>query len=146
MGSKEISVHRLINTARKKRGLSHVRWSRKMAHLAKCQAKYCARVGRLIHSNRPALRGGENLCSGDGNMSPRGIVGCWMTSKAGHREWLLDHRVKVAGVGIVISKHGTYAAWAFSDQSGIQPITLALPVIILILVAVITLIVLAGMH
>jgi hypothetical protein len=127
VSNSEKSVHRLINLARKKRGLSRLRLSRNMAHLAKNQARYCAKVRTLVHSNRPALKGGENLCGGKGNMSPRAIVKCWMTSKEGHREWLLDPRVKVAGVGIVKSKHGTYAAWSFSDQSGISPFKIALP-------------------
>jgi hypothetical protein len=127
MASKEKSVHHLINRIRRKRGLRGAKWSRKMAHLAQSQAKYCARVGKLVHSDRPALKGGENLCGGSGNMSARTIVKCWMTSKAGHREWLLDSRVKLAGVGIVKSKHGTYAAWAFSDQPLSLPGKMKLP-------------------
>lgn len=86
-----------------------------MAHLARSQARYCAKRGKLIHSDRPALKGGENLCCGSRNMSPKNIVKSWMTSP-GHRAWLLDSRVRSAGVGIARSKHGTYAAWAFSDQ------------------------------
>jgi hypothetical protein len=126
MANKEKSVHRLINAIRRKRGLPYVRWSRKMAHYAKSQARYCAKVKKLVHSNKPALKGGENLCCGTGNMSPRGIVRCWMTSKP-HREWLLDPRVKTAGVGIVRSKHGTYAAWSFSDESIFNPFNLQFP-------------------
>jgi hypothetical protein len=116
MSRKEKSVHQIINRIRKKRGLPYAKWSNKMAYFAKSQARYCAKMGKLIHSNRPALKGGENLCGGTGNMSSRSIVKCWMTSNAGHREWLLDPRVRFAGVGIAKSKHGTYAAWAFSDQ------------------------------
>ena len=122
-------VHHLINNERRKRRLPYVKWSQEMYRLAKDQANYCARVGRLVHSNRYALQGGENLCGGKGNMSPKAIVNCWMHSKAGHREWLLDTRVKTAGVGISKSRHGTYAAWAFSgDTVGIPNITLPDPI------------------
>jgi len=97
--------------------------------LAKQQANYCARIGRLVHSNRFALQGGENLCGGKGSMSPRTIVRCWMRSKAGHREWLLDPRVKVAGVAISKSRRGTYAAWAFSgDAANIPNLPLPEPI------------------
>lgn len=83
--------------------------------LAKKQANYCARVGRLIHSKKYL----ENLVGGRGNLSPKRIVRCWMNSK-GHREWLLNPRVNSAGVGIAKSKHGTYAAWTFSGDTGIR--------------------------
>jgi len=49
-----------------------------------------------------------------------------MRSKAGHREWLLDRRVKTAGAAISKSRHGTYAAWAFSGDSINAP-NLSLP-------------------
>ena len=121
-------VHKLINQERRKRGLSYVRWNQEMYLLAKDQASYCAKVGRLVHSDRYALQGGENLCGGRGNLSPKSIVRCWMNSKAGHREWLLDPRVKSAGVGIAKSRHGTYAAWAFSgDTNGLSNIRLPDP-------------------
>ena len=122
-------VHKLINQERRKRGLSYVRWNQEMYLLAKDQASYCAKVGRLVHSNRYALQGGENLCGGRGNLSPKSIVRCWMSSKAGHREWLLDPRVKSAGVGIAKSRHGIYAAWAFSgDTNGMPNVTLPNPI------------------
>lgn len=110
-------VHRLINKERHKRGLRHVYWSKEMYRLAKNQANYCAKVGRLVHSKRFAFQGGENLCGGKGNFSPQTIVKTWMRSKAGHREYLLSPRVRKAAVAISTSKRGTYAAWAFSDQS-----------------------------
>jgi hypothetical protein len=110
-------VHNLINKERHKRGLPHVYWSREMYRLAKNQANYCAKVGRLVHSKRFAFRGGENLCGGKGKFSPRTIVATWMRSKAGHREYLLSPRVRKAAIAIATSKRGTYAAWAFSDKS-----------------------------
>lgn len=122
-------VHQLINKERKKRGLSYIKWNQELYHLAKDQANYCARVGHLVHSDRYALQGGENLCGGKGNLSPQSIVRCWMHSKAGHRKWLLDPRVKSAGVGIAKSRHGTYAAWAFNgDANGFPNITLPNPI------------------
>lgn len=92
-----------------------------MARLAQSQANYCAKVGRLIHSNRFAFQGGENLAEGGGNFPPRAIVNCWLKSKAGHREYLLSSRVRKAGIGISKSKGKTYVAWAFSDGPPTYP-------------------------
>jgi len=114
-------VHDLINYERKKRGISTVYWSRGMARLAQSQANYCARVGHLVHSNRYAFRGGENLAEGASNFTPRAIVNCWLGSKAGHRQYLLSPRVRKAGVGIAKSRGKTYVAWAFSDQPPSYP-------------------------
>ena len=108
-------THRLINQKRKQRGLPPVKWSGKMYRLAKDQSNKMARAGRLFHSNRYALQGGENICGGKGHHSPRDFVTSWMRSPK-HRAWLLDPRVKTAAVGISKSRHGTYAAWSFSDQ------------------------------
>lgn len=110
-------AHRLINKERHKRGLQHVYWSKEMYRLAKSQASYCAKVGKLIHSNRFAFEGGENLCGGKGNFSPETIVKTWMRSKAGHRENLLSPRARKAAVAIATSKRGTYAAWSFSAHT-----------------------------
>jgi uncharacterized protein YkwD len=109
-------VHKLINEERKKRGISPVRWNQRLYYLAKDQAKYCAKVGRLVHSNRFAFQGGENLFAGSGNITPRLIVNTWLKSRAGHREYLLSPRVKSAAVAISKSRHGTYCAWSFSDR------------------------------
>lgn len=121
----EGAVHRLINEERKRRGLPWVRWSSNMYRLAKDQSNKMARVGRLFHSDRYALQGGENCWMGKGYSQralPKAIVDSWMKSHAGHREWLLDPTVKTAAVGISSSRHGTFAAWAFSDQPLHQPI------------------------
>jgi len=109
-------VHKLINEERRKRGVPPVRWNQSLYHLAKQQADYCAKVGRLVHSNRFAFQGGENLCGGKGNMSPKIIVSTWLGSKAGHREYLLSPRAKSGAVAISKSRHGTYCAWSFSDS------------------------------
>jgi len=114
-------VHDLVNYERKRRGVRTVYWSREMARLAQSQANYCAKVGRLIHSNRYAFRGGENLAEGGSNFTPRAIVNCWLGSKAGHREYLLSPRARKAGVGIAKSRGKTYVAWAFSDQPPTYP-------------------------
>jgi hypothetical protein len=114
-------VHDLINQERRKRGIRTVYWSREMARLAQSQANYCARAGHLIHSNRFAYRGGENLAQGGRYFPPRAIVNCWLKSNAGHREYLLSPRVQKAGVGISKSRGKTYAAWAFSDKSPNYP-------------------------
>jgi len=92
-----------------------------MARLAQSQANYCAQVGRLIHSNRYAFQGGENLAEGGNTFTPRAIVDCWLRSKAGHREYLLSPQVRKMGVGIAKSKGKTYVAWAFSDQPPTYP-------------------------
>jgi uncharacterized protein YkwD len=114
-------VHDLINYERKKRGIPTVYWSREMARLAQSQANYCAKVGRLVHSNRFAFQGGENLAEGGRNFSPRAIVDCWLNSKAGHREYLLSPKAKKAGVGIAKSRGKTFAAWAFSEEPPSYP-------------------------
>lgn len=111
----ELQVHHLINKQRKRHGSPNVRWSNQLAALARSQAKYCAKVNRLMHSNRYAFKGGENLAQGGLRFSPHSIVSCWMHSKAGHREYLLSSRVTQAGVGIARSSGKTYVAWAFSD-------------------------------
>ena len=110
-------VHDLINHERKKRGISTVYWSREMARLAQSQAQFCVKKGHMIHSKRFAFQGGENLAQGGGDFTPRAIVDCWLSSKAGHREYLLSPRVTKAGVGIAKSKGKTFVAWAFSDAS-----------------------------
>jgi len=92
-----------------------------MARLAQSQANYCAKVGRLIHSNRFAFQGGENLAEGGRNFPPRAIVNSWLKSNAGHREYLLHPRVRKAGIGISKSKGKTYVAWAFSDKPPTYP-------------------------
>ena len=104
-----------------------------MYHLAKDQSNKMARAGRLFHSDRPALKGGENCWMGKGYSEralPKAIVDTWMKSHAGHREWLLDPRVKTAAVAISSSRHGTFAAWAFSDQPLHQPIKMPFKVIV----------------
>ena len=92
-----------------------------MARLAQSQAEYCARVGHLVHSNRFAFKGGENLAEGGSRFPPKSIVNCWITSHQGHREYLLSPRVTKAGVGIS-KRHGkTFVAWAFSDETPNYP-------------------------
>lgn len=92
-----------------------------MARLAQSQANYCARVSRLVHSDRFAFQGGENLAEGGSSFSPRAIVNCWLNSKAGHREYLLSPRARKAGVGIAKSRGKTFVAWAFSDKPPSYP-------------------------
>lgn len=86
-----------------------------MYRLAKGHSNKMAKAGRLFHSGRYALQGGENICGGKGHHSPKDFVTSWMKSSR-HRAWLLDARVKTAAVGISDSRYGTYAAWSFSDQ------------------------------
>lgn len=114
-------VHDLINYERKRRDIHTVYWSRAMARLAQSQANYCAKVGHLVHSNRFAFQGGENLAEGTGNLSPRTVVNLWLRSKKGHRENLLSPRARKAGVGMSKSKGKTYVAWAFSDEPPTYP-------------------------
>lgn len=117
-----MNVNDLINYERKKKGISsHVFWSREMARLAQSQANYCAKVGHLVHSDRYAYRGGENLAQGPSNFTSRAIVDCWLNSKAGHREYLLSPKVRKAGVGIAKSGGKTFVAWAFSDDPPTYP-------------------------
>lgn len=114
-------IHDLINKERRRRHLPHVYWSREMARLAQSQADYCAKVGRMVHSNRYAFQGGENLFGGKGNFSPRTVVNTWLKSKAGHREYLLSYNVKKAGVGIAKRNGKMFVAWAFSSSPCTYP-------------------------
>jgi len=115
------NIHDLINKERKQRHLSHVYWSREMAKLAQSQANYCARVGHMVHSNRYAFQGGENLCGGKGRFSAQTTVNTWLKSKAGHREYLLSARVTKAGVGIAKRNGKMFVAWAFSSSPCTYP-------------------------
>jgi uncharacterized protein YkwD len=114
-------VHNLINKERKRRHLPHVYWSREMTRLAQSQASYCAKVGRMVHSKRYAFQGGENLCGGKGNFSPRVVVNTWLKSKKGHREYMLSPVVKKAGVGIAKRNGKMFVAWAFSSSPCTYP-------------------------
>ena len=115
------NVHDIIKAERRKRGIPGFYWSREMARLAQYQADYCAKIGRLEHSERYAFEGGENLAQGGRNFPPRAVVSCWMRSKAGHREYLLSSRVTKAGVGIARRNGKTFVAWAFSDAPPSYP-------------------------
>jgi hypothetical protein len=75
----------------------------------------------MVHSDRYAFSGGENLACGCPNLSPRATVDCWLKSKAGHREYLLSSQVTKAGVGTAHRNGKTFVAWAFSDVSPTYP-------------------------
>jgi hypothetical protein len=113
---RELETQRLINDERRRRHIPPVEWSSEMHRLARSHSESMAAAGHLFHSNRFALQGGENCFMG--SSSPHAIVRGWMSSTAGHREWLLDRRVKSAAVGISNGGHGrgyhTYVAWSFS--------------------------------
>jgi hypothetical protein len=115
------NVHDIVNEERRKRRLSHVYWSREMARLAKSQANYCARVNRLVHSKDIPAPGGENIAQGGPNFTPRQIVDCWLQSRAGHRENLLNPAATKAGVGIAHSNRKTFVAWTYSCVSPTFP-------------------------
>lgn len=115
-------IHKLINEERRRRGVPPVRWNEELYYMAKQQADYCARVGKLVHCDDFAFNDGEglhgeNLCGGRGNMTPTAIVNSWLKSKAGHRENLLNPQARSAAVAISKSRHGTYCAWEFSDRA-----------------------------
>lgn len=112
MGNKVHEVHNIINIERRKRDLPHICWSKELVRLAQSQANYCAKVGRRVHSGRPAFYGGENLCGGKGYFSPRAIVNAWLKSEL-HREYLLSLDVTRAGVGIAQRNGKMFAAWTF---------------------------------
>jgi hypothetical protein len=109
-------IHDIINKVRIQHGVPWICWSNDMALLAQSQADYCAKVDRLVHSDRPAFWGGENLFQGHRRSSPWDVVNCWMHSHAGHREYLLSPSVQSAGVGIAYAGEWMYVAWAFSNQ------------------------------
>ena len=108
-------IHKLINRERRKRGLNPAYWSGELAKLARSQAWYCAKRRKLVHSDRYAFQGGENLAMIGGRFNSKAPVSCWLGSK-GHREYMLSSRVTKAGVGVAKSRGNTYVAWAFSDE------------------------------
>lgn len=114
-------ANQLINSERRRRKISAVAWCSTMYMLAKEHTDNMANAGFLFHSHRDALKGGENCWGGKGYFAKsseqlaRAMVRGWMSSPK-HRAWILDKRVKSAAVGISVSKHGTFAAWAFSDS------------------------------
>ena len=129
-GRVESRVHRLINRERKKRGLRWAHWDNNLYRLAKNQSNKMARTGHLFHSDLSAIQRGENCWMGKGYSEralPKAIVDSWMKSHAGHRENLLDPRARTAAIAISKSRHGTFAAWTFSDQPLHKPFKLKLP-------------------
>ncbi len=92
-----------------------------MTRLAQSQANYCAKVGHMVHSNRFAFQGGENLAEGGKRFPTKAVVNCWLNSHQGHREYLLSPRVEKAGVGIAKGHGKTFVAWAFSDSPPSYP-------------------------
>lgn len=112
MGNQAYKVHNIINAERGKRGLPHISWSKYWAELAQSQANHCAKVGRRVHSDRPAFCGGENICGGKGYFSPRAIVNSWLKSEL-HRVYLLSPDVARAGVGIARRNGKMFATWTF---------------------------------
>lgn len=114
-------IYDLVKEERRKRGLPNIYWSREMARLAQSQANYCAKVGHMVHSNRHAFQGGELLCGGSGDFSPRQVVNSWLNSKAGHREYMLSPRISKAGVGTARRNGRTFVAFAFSENAPSYP-------------------------
>ncbi len=114
----EKETQRLINAERKKRHIPPVEWDSYMHELSRNHSEAMAKARRLYHTDRYALQGGENCFMG--SSSPKAIVRGWMSSTAGHREWLLDRRVNRAAIGISNGGHGrghhTYVAWSFAED------------------------------
>jgi len=117
LDSIELGTHFLINKVREQEGVSWVRWDTDMYTYAKSQSSICAQKGRLVHSYRDALHGGENLwmtsshsCS---NLSGD-VVAAWLES-SGHRAWLLSGEVDKAAIGVSESEYGIFVAWSFSE-------------------------------
>jgi uncharacterized protein YkwD len=115
LDSTEFQVHFLINKTREQAGRRWVRWNADMYVYAKSQSTISAQAGKLIHSYRDALDGGENLWMTPSHVyAPVAIVDFWLNSPA-HRGWLLSSEVSKAAIGITESEYGTFVAWSFSD-------------------------------
>ena len=109
-------VLRLINVERRRRSLRQVRWDSNISQLEQAQAKHCARVNRATHSDMHAGLEGENLAQVGLSGSAKTIVDCWMRSRTGHRECLLNPKAGSAGVGISRNKHWIFATYAFEGD------------------------------
>jgi len=118
------NVYDLIKEERKKRGLPGIYWSRKMAQIARSQANYCAKAGRMIHTNPQILQaaggGGECLAQGWDTFPPRSVVDCWLLSE-GHREIILDTEIRKAGVGIAKKNGKSFVAFTASYSNPCYP-------------------------
>lgn len=115
-GRTELLTHRLINRERRRRRIAPVTWDYRLYKLARDHSQAMAHRGRLFHSTRPALQGGENCYMGPHNAHT--IVKTWLRSP-GHRAWLLDRRVKTAAVALWRGRGRRaywYASWSFSAQ------------------------------
>lgn len=114
-------IYDLIKAERRKRGLPNIFWSEEMAAFARNQASNCAGAGKLFHSDRHTLQGGENLWGGWGDPNPIDAVNAWLHS-AGHKENLLSPRIKKAGVATVYGGNGfTCVAFASSYRRPSYP-------------------------
>ena len=114
---KTSELHKLLNRERTNRGLSHTRWNQELWHGCKRHSNYMLRTKHLIHAPVSEIpSGGECICGGKGNHSPKAIVKSWMNSP-GHKALILSPSIRSHAVAISDGKYGTYATWRGTNEA-----------------------------
>ncbi|MBI2832355.1 MAG: CAP domain-containing protein [Chloroflexi bacterium] len=114
---KTSELHKLLNRERTKRGLTYTWWNQDLWHGCKSHCNYMLRTKHLVHADISEIpNGGECICGGKGNHSPRTIVKSWMNSP-GHSALILSPNIRSHAVAILDGKYGTYATWRGSQQT-----------------------------
>ncbi len=118
----EKRVLELVNEERSKRGISELKWSNELATVARAHSKDMHDRGFFSHTNpdgkspfdRIKAAGisysyaAENIAAGQS--TPEAVVEGWMNSK-GHRENILNAKLKYLGVGLYESADGYKYYW-----------------------------------
>jgi len=108
---KTTDLHKLLNRERTKRGLRYARWNQSLWHGCKSHSNYMLRTKNLVHAPMGDIpSGGECICGGKDNHSPRTIVKSWMNSQ-GHKELILNPNIGSHAIAVSSGKQGTYATW-----------------------------------
>lgn len=114
---KTSELHKLLNRERTKRGLTYARWNQDLWHGCKSHCNYMLKTKHLVHADISEIpSGGECICGGKGNHSPKTIVKSWMNSP-GHKALILSPSIRSHAVAISDGKYGTYATWHGSNHA-----------------------------
>jgi uncharacterized protein YkwD len=119
LGSTESRIFRLVNTERRRQGLSDLVYNPQLDRMARIQAENMARFQKMAHvipesslptltdraqnSGYPYARLAENVALGYPNAQT--VVDGWMASK-GHRGNILNRDVEETGIAIARSSAG----------------------------------------
>lgn len=120
-------LHKLLNRERTKRGLTYARWNQGLWRDCKSHSNELLRARRLFHAPVSELpSGGECICGGKGNHSPKALCKSWMNSP-GHKALILSSNVRSHAVAISSNRQGTYATWRGSNNTITTPLKWKIP-------------------